>query len=893
MIIDDNIDEIRLEYKKFSIIVAFNNDKLHLEETIQSVLNQTIDFKDNVQLILIDCNSVDESYEIACRYEKDFPDNILILSHETPSIANGRNIGFKYSNADYINFLDSRDFLDSHALVEINKAIEDYNENIICLPVTVFTNDGHYIPRNYKKTGLIDVNQTPEFFLKFIYSAFMKKELLNDIIFDSRIVETYEMIFINKLLLKNSNYFLLNTGIYYNFRSRNEIHEELLQNKDFFNSQMDYFLIELLNYSLEKTNEIKLFIKYILLENLILLLENTDITAVLPKDDLTNFFNSMKYILNFLTNDEIINICNNLSHSSFFIAIKNSDISVENILDNTIIDILNFKTSQNNVQVLSDDEVVDDLSLRPIILDFVTLRDDILYFSGYFKSMVNEKDLSIEAIKQYSNGETEIIQGTYYHYPTRDTQFMMGLKWNYIYNFDLEIPIKNKNEKSAVKLVINYKDSIKIDCEIQFRKFCNISYSSHYYVKENRIIMFDGKFNIMPYSYFSMFKYEIRGLIKIFKDKNLFFEQAIFFRVLFLLLYPIMKYKKIWIIMDRKQAADDNAEHFYKFALKQNDGIQKFFSINETSPDYERLQKTYGNVLKFESVKHRFYYTFANKVISSQGSEFYLNPFRNREYHQIAGISNVDFYFLQHGIIKDNMSSWLRKYDRNPKLIVTSTQLEYESLFDEGYNYGNNVIQLLGLPRYDNLNNQGLKKQIVIMPSWRNYLTDEEDVLKSEYFDRFNSLINNEKLINHAREKDYEIVFKPHPELSIYLYLFDKNDYVQIDEDKRYQDIFNESAVLVTDYSSIFFDFSYLKKPLIYYQYGDDYHYDSNNGYFQYETMGFGPVIKEEDELVDKLIEYMDSDCLMEEIYKKRVDDFFKYHDHNNSKRCYEWILKH
>ena len=83
------------------------------------------------------------------------------------------------------------------------------------------------------------------------------------------------------------------------------------------------------------------------------------------------------------------------------------------------------------------------------------------------------------------------------------------------------------------------------------------------------------------------------------------------------------------------------------------------------------------------------------------------------------------------------------------------------------------------------------------------------------------------------------------------------------------------------------------KKPLIYYQYGNDYHYDSDNGYFQYETMGFGPVIKDEDELVDKLIEYMDSGCIMEDVYKQRVDSFFKYHDHNNSKRCYDWIHSH
>ena len=259
----------------------------------------------------------------------------------------------------------------------------------------------------------------------------------------------------------------------------------------------------------------------------------------------------------------------------------------------------------------------------------------------------------------------------------------------------------------------------------------------------------------------------------------------------------------------------------------------------------------------------------------------------------MAGVSNLDFYFLQHGVIKDNMSSWLRKYDRNPKLIVSSTKDEYESLFDEGYNYGDKVIQLLGLPRYDNLDNSGLKKQIVIMPTWRNYITNRQELLNSEYFRRFNSLINNKKLIEYARNNDYEIVFKPHPELTPYLNLFDRNDYVQFDLDKKYQDVFNESSLMITDYSSIFFDFSYLRKPLIYYQYANDYHYDAINGYFQYKTMGFGPVIDNEDDLVNKIISYIDNSCEMEEIYRKRVEDVFEYNDHENSKRCYDWIKNH
>ena len=99
------------------------------------------------------------------------------------------------------------------------------------------------------------------------------------------------------------------------------------------------------------------------------------------------------------------------------------------------------------------------------------------------------------------------------------------------------------------------------------------------------------------------------------------------------------------------------------------------------------------------------------------------------------------------------------------------------------------------------------------------------------------------------------------------------------------------SDLLITDYSGTFFDFAYLKKPVIYYQGDEDYHYDE--GYWDYEKMGFGEVITNEDELVDTLIDYMSNNCEMKDKYKERVDNFFKFHDKNNRKRGYEWIYSH
>ena len=95
---------------------------------------------------------------------------------------------------------------------------------------------------------------------------------------------------------------------------------------------------------------------------------------------------------------------------------------------------------------------------------------------------------------------------------------------------------------------------------------------------------------------------------------------------------------------------------------------------------------------------------------------------------------------------------------------------------------------------------------------------------------------------------------------------------------------------MITDYSTVAFDFAYLKKPLIYYQYGRDYHFDAESGYFDYETMGFGPVAHNHKELQHAIIDAVLNECEMEDVYKERVKEFFKFRDEENSKRVYEAI---
>jgi len=125
--------------------------------------------------------------------------------------------------------------------------------------------------------------------------------------------------------------------------------------------------------------------------------------------------------------------------------------------------------------------------------------------------------------------------------------------------------------------------------------------------------------------------------------------------------------------------------------------------------------------------------------------------------------------------------------------------------------------------------------------------------------------------------------------------IFIGNEYVEVCEKVEYQKEFSENSLLITDYSSVAFDFAYLRKPVIYTQMDREEFFEKqiyNRGYFDYEKDGFGPVCDDYETTVQTIINYIKNDCKIEEIYLERINSFFEYNDQNNCKRVHEEILK-
>lgn len=136
-------------YKVSIIIPVFNVEK-YLSKALDSIISQSLGFE-NIEVILIDDKSSDNSPKIMKEYEKKY-DNIKCIFCKKGSGFAGkpRNIGLKNATSDYIMFLDSDDYLDKNSCKKLYETITEENADIV---------SGSYAVKNRK--GAYEFNENP------------------------------------------------------------------------------------------------------------------------------------------------------------------------------------------------------------------------------------------------------------------------------------------------------------------------------------------------------------------------------------------------------------------------------------------------------------------------------------------------------------------------------------------------------------------------------------------------------------------------------------------------------------------------------------------------------------------------------------------------------------
>lgn len=371
-------------------------------------------------------------------------------------------------------------------------------------------------------------------------------------------------------------------------------------------------------------------------------------------------------------------------------------------------------------------------------------------------------------------------------------------------------------------------------------------------------------------------------------------------------------YRDCWLVMDRVDAAGDNAEHLFRYLKNSRPDINAWFVLNRDSRDWERLSSEGFNLLPYGSFEFHTALCLAENFISSHADVEMTDVLPNAVYPNLR--RPWKFVFLQHGVTQNDLSLWLNTKDLD--LIVTSTNAENKAISGDNspYKFGSRETVLCGMPRFDALRTlsetSSRKRYLLLSPTWRYSLVKPKMARKgtrrpistfqeSQFYRSWMCLLTDPRLFELATRNNLELVFLPHPNFEVAMADTELDSRIRriSYRETDIQEIFAATSALVTDYSSIAFDLAYIGAEVHYYQFDRSDMLGGLHtmapGYFEYEHDGFGPVHEGVDSILDRgEIGLFGISDQRKDIYADRVRKTFAFHDSRASERVVAAVEK-
>lgn len=882
-----------MEYKyKMSVIIPVYNVEEYLSETIDSVINQTLGFKNNIQIILINDGSTDNSEEVCLKYKNKYPNNIIYYSKENEGVSAARNFGMKFAQGKYINFLDSDDKFDLDAYEKAYNMLEENKDiDIVAFRIKYFeaSNRYHWLDYKFDSDRIIDINEEPENIVLHMSPSIIRFSALRQFKFDERLKISEDTKLLYQIILEKEKYGIIATSEY-KYRRRKNGSSAIQQSRDdetWYVDSFKYchdFLIDLSN---KKYGKVIKYVQHFIMYEIQWRIKakiSTKLTTAQRTEYIQKIANYLKLI-----DDDIIIFQKHINMYYKLIAFKakyedklakylkygEDGIYVGDIL------FIDYNNIINNIELCS-------IRDNALVIEGNVFLDKIP-FNLYYKT----NGINRVKIETYNRSNVYNIFNDIY--PTMGNSYQVNIPLKDVSQIEIEMEIGNeihtiKNSFSHFSKVNNFKEGYYYEQKYLITKDLN---------KEKLLVKYKP-------SKLKVIWKEIYYLAYLLLNRKKM--KAAIQRALYWLTKPIMS-KNIWLFADREYMARDSAELVFRYANSQENTNKRktYFAVDKNTEDFKRM-KQYGRVVGYHTLKYKLLFLNAKYLISSHADAYVNNEFGgSRKFY--VDLYSFKYIYLTHGVLLHDSSSWLNRINKNIELNVVTSPMEYESILEGKYYFKQEQLIKTGLPRHDNLFNSDIKEEnkILIMASWRSKLAGpvikfsqkreyNPNFINSEYYNFYNNLFNDKKLLEVLKEYKYKIKFCIHPSFRAQLNDFKGNEFVEIaiDVDSQYETL--SSKMLITDYSSAPCDFAYLRKPVIYANFDYDHIYDIhyyNKGYFDYDIHGFGPNCKTYDETITQIIKTIENNCVMEDKYKERCDKFFYYKDNNNSKRVYEAILEH
>lgn len=862
------------EYKA-TIIVPVYNVETFLYECLDSLVAQTINH-DELEVLLLNDGSTDRSLKICKEYEATY-DFIKIIDKENEGVSATRNLGIKLAKGKYMFFVDSDDTIEHNTVKEVTDFFEQHYDEVdmVAYYDRYFTNgvlDKPHMRYKYlSKTGIYDLNKYP-YALQLRLSMCVKNMAEENVLFDENMGYQEDQAYCAWILKDKQKLGFVKEAIYNYNKNESGVVAQQTNPIVMFEKTTEYF--EKLFASFERVP-----VYY---------------QALFFHDIQWKFATACLYPYHYDENklqEAKERICNLLKYVDYSVIFGHSNLDnyqkiywMRQKKDNLLTSIL----SPNSMKLYYRGNLLYQRNDVEIILKRIYIGRGYAKFVGYYKSpffsLIDEVEFYVIENGEKKSLDVKSASSSYYHAKEKTENFY---GFSYKCYVDDEVELKFGVKLDGIEFTISYW----IDPSLPFSK------EAGYPVMANNEIKITYK-----NSKFTLSKVSSEECDECIENNTKLKDSS---EIVSLRRYYLRnRHRKIWLYCDNYSVAYDNGWLQFMHDFDKDDGIERYYiSTNAQWKSYDIFEEKYhNNMVEFGSNEHKRLFLCASKLLTAFIEKEVCNPYTNNEISLLSDIINVEYIYLQHGVLHAHLPWYYSPFSISVDKEVVSSKFEIENLTSNYGFYEEDLIPC-GMPRYDYLDVANEPKRWVLFaPSWRSYLTgnivsggtvrvgNANNLQKSNYFKNIQEFINNPELNKVLEEHNVELHLKLHPEFYCTYADVDwiKSSNIKLAGNKV--DL-TEYAVFVTDFSSFVFDYAPLCRPIMYFV--PDYT-EFKAGMNRYRELdlpfekAFGKLANTPEVAAEYLINIIEKDFKTEEMYYQRMKEFYL-----DNKQCCEGIYNY
>ena len=190
---------------KYSIVVPVYNIEKYIRRCVDSIINQTYE---NIEIILVDDGSTDNSGIICDEYKKDH--RVKVIHKINQGLGEARNSGLEIATGDYIAFFDGDDFVNTDLIKMCNDELVGNNVDIISYDYLDYKNGVIIKHRNINKKRQYFNKEIECYLLDMIYNKNNKKRLHGCVwnkLFNLKFLKKIQFRFVSERIYISEDYY--------------------------------------------------------------------------------------------------------------------------------------------------------------------------------------------------------------------------------------------------------------------------------------------------------------------------------------------------------------------------------------------------------------------------------------------------------------------------------------------------------------------------------------------------------------------------------------------------------------------------------------------------------------------------------------------------------------